>query len=144
MLSEAFSVDGCLLPPGTISLGVTGALAPGNVWVQRHAFEPVPLSPCWAALQHNALCARRVPFRAAAPAWRASAGKAAQPVVRSAADAAAFVLLDLGLTLFAQPSQRWRRCGKVWTATSHVYKAIRYFLTGTHFGQRPIFDGICA
>ena len=112
--------------------------------MQLPAFEAVPLSAFGAALQHNAMCAKRLPFQAAVSAWRDAGAEPSQPVIRSAADATSFVLVDLGLTLFAQQCQRWKRCGKAWTTTSQVRSAVRYFLKGVHLGQRPIFDGICA
>ena len=125
-------------------VGGTDTVAPGPLWVQLPGVEAVPLSAFGAALQHNALCAKRLPFRAAALAWHDSASEPLQPVVQSAADATAFVLLDLGVTLFAQQCQRWRRCGKAWTTAPEIQSCIRYFLKGAHLGQRPIFDGICA
>ena len=102
VLATQVSVAGRLLPPGTLFLDLSLPLTTGPVWVQLPGFEAAPLSAFGAALQRNALRARPQSFQTVASAWRDPAAGTSEPVIRTAADATAFVLLDLGLTLFAQ------------------------------------------
>ena len=86
----------------------------------------MPLSPFGTALQQNALRPQPRPFKAFVCAWQDATAENTDTPIRTAADATARLLLDLGVLLFEEQCKAWQRTGKAWTSEANVEGGIRY------------------
>ena len=131
MLTIDVEMDGVFLEKGmrVISHISAATTAPVEIKLQRADWIGVPLTDFGVELQKNALRKHPVSLQNLAQLW-SQAGTSRPALTQT--DVFAFLLLDLGLTLWAEQVWRWQRMEKTWTSESKIVSCIGWYLKGQH------------